>query len=204
MVSSAQIDLERDRTKTYRRICWPRIRKKFRRRIELLFPNGTNEEPHDEIVSEALAAVLGWSAETLLITGNTGAGKTLALAYCGLRTIEGHGFETPGPFYYFPVPDLERDAVDLPKAATTGLLIIDDFHRAAAGLAPWRREQLFSVIDERYGEELPTIAASRLPSALLRTALGDEWIDRLTIDGGREIKLEKEENWRRPEGAKNG
>lgn len=202
---SDRMDLDRDRYDSYRRTCWPRIHKKHRRQIERLFPGGSDapafDVPANEGISEALAAVLGWSGGSFLITGATGSGKTLALAYCAMRALEGHGFDMPAPFYYFSTATLERDAVDLPKAATTGLLIVDDFHRAAVELAPWRRLQLFGVIDERYGEELPTIAASRRGSAELKETLGDEWVDRLTTDGGREIELDKDENWRRPNGG---
>jgi DNA replication protein DnaC len=57
------------------------------------------------------------------------------------------------------------------------LLVLDEIGVSRGG--DWEAEQLFTIVDERYRLELPTVIASNLPAAELKPLLGDRVYDRL-------------------------
>jgi DNA replication protein DnaC len=73
----------------------------------------------------------------------------------------------------------EADTTDslVRRLGEAPLLVLDEIGVARG--SDWETEQLFSIVDERYRLELPTILISNLPPAELKPVLGDRVYDRL-------------------------
>lgn len=68
------------------------------------------------------------------------------------------------------------------------LLVLDEIGVSRG--SEWEAEQLFTIIDDRYKHERPTMVVSNLPAAELKPLLGDRVYDRLR-DGARIVAM----NW---------
>lgn len=121
--------------------------------------------------------------DSLLLLGPTGVGKTHQ-AYGAIRIIAGHGVSVR--WLAMPATDLfaqlrPRHGVDseeeFRRHADATLLVVDDL--GAAKGSEWTEEVTYRLINWRYERMLPTILASNIPPAELKTALGDRIASRL-------------------------
>lgn len=120
---------------------------------------------------------------SLLITGPTGSGKTHQ-AYGAVRSLLGAGVrlrwqavtsaDLHAQFRPRPHHDPEREIQELGRCP---LLILDDL--GAAKQSEWTEELTYRLINRRYTEMLPTLITTNLPTAELRSAVGDRVASRL-------------------------
>ena len=167
------------------------------RQLRAVFPRGVRGSPGLEI-SAAIRALWDWGGRSVLVYGTNGAGKTLALLFCGIRAINGQHGALPTSARYLSVADLEAGDVEAPPLVRAGVLLLDDLHRAAE-IQPWRRQKLYGILDGRRRAGRPTVAASRRGPVWLDNHLGGEWTDRLMYEGGLEVDA-GQVNLRRPVG----
>ncbi len=66
------------------------------------------------------------------------------------------------------------------------LLVLDEIGVSRG--SDWEAEQLFTIVDDRYKNERPTILVSNLPAAELKPVLGDRVYDRLR-EGARIVPM---------------
>ncbi|MEE1810802.1 ATP-binding protein [Streptomyces sp. BE133] len=131
---------------------------------------------------------------SLLIAGPTGTGKTHQ-AYGAIRALLAAGVRlrweavTAADLYARLRPrsgfDSERELQALAKCS---LLLLDGL--GAAKTSEWTEELTYRLINHRYEHLRPTLITTNLPTADLRTALGDrvasrlaEMTDRVILDG---------------------
>ncbi|WP_435059974.1 ATP-binding protein [Streptomyces sp. bgisy060] len=131
---------------------------------------------------------------SLLIAGPTGTGKTHQ-AYGAIRALLAAGVRlrweavTAADLYARLRPrsgfDSERELQALAKCP---LLLLDDL--GAAKNSEWTEELTYRLINHRYEHLRPTLITTNLPTADLRTALGDrvasrlaEMTERVILDG---------------------
>ncbi|MEU6029708.1 ATP-binding protein [Streptomyces tauricus] len=122
---------------------------------------------------------------SLLIVGPTGTGKTHQ-AYGAIRTLLHRGVRlrweatTSADLHARLRPssrtghDSERE---LQALARCPLLLLDDL--GAAKASEWTEELTYRLINHRYEHLLPTLITTNLPTAELRTTLGDRVASRL-------------------------
>ncbi|MEV5430590.1 ATP-binding protein [Streptomyces sp. NPDC052701] len=120
---------------------------------------------------------------SLLIAGPTGTGKT-HLAYGAIRTLLARGVRlrweatTTADLYARLRPRAGHDTErDLRTLARSPLLFLDDL--GAAKTSEWTEELTYRLINHRYEHMLPTLITTNLPTAELRTTLGDRVASRL-------------------------
>ncbi|MBT2675985.1 ATP-binding protein [Streptomyces sp. ISL-14] len=120
---------------------------------------------------------------SLLIAGPTGTGKTHQ-AYGAIRTLLGRGVRlrweatTSADLHARLRPRAGHDAErDLQTLVRCPLLLVDDL--GAAKTSEWTEELTYRLINHRYEHMLPTLITTNLPTAELRTALGDRVASRL-------------------------
>ncbi|WP_280688332.1 MULTISPECIES: ATP-binding protein [unclassified Kitasatospora] len=130
------------------------------------------------------------NARSLLITGNTGTGKTHQ-AYGALKLIANHGpksFQmiatTSADMYGSLRPSGAAGAAEhgLKKLCEIPLLLLDDL--GSAKTSEWTEEITYRLINYRYNQCLPTIFTSNLPAKTsdgrdLTTTLGERIASRL-------------------------
>ncbi|GAA2730645.1 hypothetical protein GCM10010360_12470 [Streptomyces nogalater] len=131
---------------------------------------------------------------SLLIAGPTGTGKTHQ-AYGAIRTLLARGVRlrweatTTADLHARLRPRAGHDTErDLQTLARSPLLLLDDF--GAARTSEWTEELTYRLINHRYEHMLPTLITTNLPTAELRTTLGDrvasrlaEMTERVILDG---------------------
>ncbi|MGW4047063.1 ATP-binding protein [Streptomyces sp. NPDC004721] len=120
---------------------------------------------------------------SLLIAGPTGTGKTHQ-AYGAIRALLARGVRlrweatTTADLYARLRPRAGHDAErDLQTLARCPLLLLDDL--GAAKTSEWTEELTYRLINHRYEHLLPTLITTNLPTAELRTTLGDRVASRL-------------------------
>jgi DNA replication protein DnaC len=120
---------------------------------------------------------------SLLIAGPTGTGKTHQ-AYGAIRALLTRGVRlrweatTTADLYARLRPRVGHDAErDLQTLARSPLLLMDDL--GAAKTSEWTEELTYRLINHRYEHLLPTLITTNLPTAELRTTLGDRVASRL-------------------------
>ncbi|MFJ6568790.1 ATP-binding protein [Streptomyces sp. NPDC091292] len=120
---------------------------------------------------------------SLLIAGPTGTGKTYQ-AYGAVRALLSRGVRlrweatTSADLHARLRPRAGHDAErDLQTLARCPLLLLDDL--GAAKTSEWTEELTYRLINHRYEHMLPTLITTNLPTAELRTALGDRVASRL-------------------------
>ncbi|WP_037887188.1 ATP-binding protein [Streptomyces viridochromogenes] len=120
---------------------------------------------------------------SLLIVGPTGTGKTHQ-AYGAVRALLTRGVRlrweatTSADLHARLRPRAGHDAErDLQTLARCPLLLLDDL--GAAKTSEWTEELTYRLINHRYEHMLPTLITTNLPTAELRTALGDRVASRL-------------------------
>ncbi|MFB7461039.1 ATP-binding protein [Streptomyces sp. NPDC056188] len=120
---------------------------------------------------------------SLLIAGPTGTGKTYQ-AYGAIRALLSRGVRlrweatTTADLYARLRPRADHDAErDLQTLARSPLLLLDDL--GAAKTSEWTEELTYRLINHRYEHLLPTLITTNLPTAELRTTLGDRVASRL-------------------------
>ncbi|QOV41558.1 ATP-binding protein [Streptomyces ferrugineus] len=120
---------------------------------------------------------------SLLIAGPTGTGKTYQ-AYGAIRTLLGRGVRlrweatTSADLHARLRPRAGHDSErDLQTLVRCPLLLLDDL--GAAKTSEWTEELTYRLINHRYEHMLPTLITTNLPTAELRTALGDRVASRL-------------------------
>ncbi|GAB3950070.1 hypothetical protein GCM10028832_02850 [Streptomyces sparsus] len=120
---------------------------------------------------------------SLLIAGPTGTGKTHQ-AYGAIRALLARGVRlrweatTTADLYARLRPRNGHDAErDLQTLARCPLLLLDDL--GAAKTSEWTEELTYRLINHRYEHLRPTLITTNLPTAELRTALGDRVASRL-------------------------
>ncbi|MEZ7004909.1 ATP-binding protein [Streptomyces sp. AD55] len=120
---------------------------------------------------------------SLLIAGPTGTGKTHQ-AYGAVRALLSRGVRlrweatTTADLYARLRPRAGHDAErDLQSLARSPLLLLDDL--GAAKTSEWTEELTYRLINHRYEHLLPTLITTNLPTAELRTTLGDRVASRL-------------------------
>lgn len=149
-------------------------------------------------------AEMKWAdrAETIIITGKTGSGKSYLACAIGHKacTMERR-------VMYFPVMKLFRTLKEsfadnsysrvIRSIAKTDILIIDDF-----GLEPFtpeNRRWLLEILEDRY-DRCSTVISSQLPERLWAEVIGDPTFADAIIDrikhGAHRIKLVGEESMR--------
>ncbi|MFF9013575.1 ATP-binding protein [Streptomyces sp. NPDC014870] len=131
---------------------------------------------------------------SLLIAGPTGTGKTHQ-AYGAIRALLAAGVRlrweavTAADLYARLRPRSGHDAErELQTMAKCPLLLLDDL--GAAKTSEWTEELTYRLINHRYEHLRPTLITTNLPTADLRTALGDrvasrlaEMTERVILDG---------------------
>ena len=120
---------------------------------------------------------------SLLIAGPTGTGKTYQ-AYGAIRTLLGRGVRlrweatTSADLHARLRPRAGHDGErELQTLVRCPLLLLDDL--GAAKTSEWTEELTYRLINHRYEHMLPTLITTNLPTAELRTALGDRVASRL-------------------------
>ncbi|MFJ9704782.1 ATP-binding protein [Streptomyces sp. NPDC101234] len=120
---------------------------------------------------------------SLLIAGPTGTGKTYQ-AYGAVRALLSRGVRlrweatTSADLHARLRPRAGHDGErDLQTLARCPLLLLDDL--GAAKTSEWTEELTYRLINHRYEHMLPTLITTNLPTAELRTALGDRVASRL-------------------------
>ncbi|MFE1988746.1 ATP-binding protein [Streptomyces mirabilis] len=120
---------------------------------------------------------------SLLIVGPTGTGKTYQ-AYGAVRALLTRGVRlrweatTTADLYARLRPRPGHDAErDLQALARSPLLLLDDL--GAAKTSEWTEELTYRLINHRYEHLRPTLITTNLPTAELRTVLGDRIASRL-------------------------
>lgn len=116
----------------------------------------------------------------LLVFGPTGVGKTHA-AFAAAR----HPFAETGQLDFWPVVELldlldwrNPEAGDHMHTAThSPLVILDDLGLGDSN--EWRDRMLYSIINRRWLDDLPTIATTNLPPEQLRQNIGERTFSRL-------------------------
>ncbi|MFE6178404.1 ATP-binding protein [Streptomyces sp. NPDC056464] len=120
---------------------------------------------------------------SLLIAGPTGTGKTHQ-AYGAVRALLTRGVRlrweatTSADLHARLRPRTGHDGErELQTLARCPLLLLDDL--GAAKTSEWTEELTYRLINHRYEHMLPTLITTNLPTAELRTALGDRVASRL-------------------------
>lgn len=120
---------------------------------------------------------------SLLIVGPTGTGKTYR-AYGAVRALLTRGVRlrreatTTADLYARLRPRPGHDAErNLQALARSPLLLLDDL--GAAKTSEWTEELTYRLINHRYEHLRPTLITTNLPTAELRTVLGDRIASRL-------------------------
>ncbi|MET9479940.1 ATP-binding protein [Streptomyces sp. NPDC006638] len=120
---------------------------------------------------------------SLLIAGPTGTGKTHQ-AYGAVRALLTRGVRlrweatTSADLHARLRPRAGHDGErELQTLARCPLLLLDDL--GAAKTSEWTEELTYRLINHRYEHMLPTLITTNLPTAELRTALGDRVASRL-------------------------
>lgn len=124
-----------------------------------------------------------FEGRSLLLLGPTGTGKTHQ-AYGAVRALLTRGVRlrweatTSADLHARLRPRAGHDAErDLQTLARCPLLLLDDL--GAAKTSEWTEELTYRLINHRYEHMLPTLITTNLPTAELRTALGDRVASRL-------------------------
>ncbi len=80
---------------------------------------------------------------------------------------------------YYEPPSARTETVEglIERLAGASLLVLDEIGVSRG--SDWETEQLFALVDARYKAELPTVLASNLTAAQLKTDLGHRVYDRL-------------------------
>ncbi|MFJ6015378.1 ATP-binding protein [Streptomyces sp. NPDC092952] len=172
-------------------------------RIPARYRGALTDHPHitawvDEIARAGRPGPAGApgisEGSSLLIAGPTGTGKTHQ-AYGAIRALLAAGVRlrweavTAADLYARLRPrsgfDSERELQTLAKCP---LLLLDDL--GAAKTSEWTEELTYRLINHRYEHLRPTLITTNLPTADLRTALGDrvasrlaEMTERVILDG---------------------
>ncbi|MGW0837057.1 ATP-binding protein [Streptomyces prunicolor] len=120
---------------------------------------------------------------SLLIAGPTGTGKTHQ-GYGAVRALLSRGVRlrweatTSADLHARLRPRVGHDGErELQTLARCPLLLLDDL--GAAKTSEWTEELTYRLINHRYEHMLPTLITTNLPTAELRTALGDRVASRL-------------------------
>lgn len=144
---------------------------------------GIDDFPVTPASQKALAAVQAWldgeGNDGLFIHGEYGVGKTGIVAAV-LKTLMEHDRDG----YFIPVPDLldsiratygehatEDDHKLLRRVKDVELLVLDDI--GAERPSDWVVEKLFTIINRRHSEMLPTFFTSNLSIPQLAERLGE-------------------------------
>ncbi len=130
-------------------------------------------------------AAMGNNPDGLLFTGNVGSGKTF-LACCIANGLLEHGQEV----LFLVVPDLldeiratyDHETVTteqelLETARKVKFLILDDL--GAHNYTEWTRNKLYSIVNYRLNNQLPTIITTNLDLNELEQYLGDRTTSRI-------------------------
>lgn len=132
----------------------------------------------------------------LVITGPLGTGKTRA-AFAAAQQLHADGES----FAFWPVESLKH-ALDWRNeghleltggVSRVGVLILDDLGVGTA--SDWWLGKLYSIINERWLHDLPTIATTNLEPGELESATGDRTFSRIA-DGAVGVRLAGQD-WRR-------
>lgn len=146
-------------------------------------------------LGEALLEATKWDRESSwLWVGKRGCGKSIALAFCGMR--EAFSPVAPRHVTYYSIEQFadppEHPTVN--EMCTAPLLLLDEIH-AAEKMPGWQVLPIRRIIDERYRKNLTTLGAATCTEAELRGYIGGERVDRFD----RVISVSSTRNWRRPE-----
>jgi len=123
-------------------------------------------------------------AGSLLMLGNTGTGKSWQ-AYGAIRAVVTSGIAvrwratSATKLYASLRPDACEDfETEFTAWASVPLLLLDDL--GAAKSSKWVEDVTYRLVDERYGDCLPTLVTSNLPPSQLRDMFGDRTASRLS------------------------
>lgn len=159
--------------KQYATRAWPRH---VARRVEI----------DERIASFTSADRAGWRDGQcgLYLTGDVGTGKTQALVEAGHRVIERMALEVNAPadcpVHYASIPRLLselRGGGDAQVYHRAPWLLLDEL--GCEGLTDWGYEQVYTLIDARYGLELPTLLASNTSLVTMMRGAVKGWDARL-------------------------
>lgn len=148
-----------------------------------LLAKGPDETP----ALNAVRAFLRGEERSLVLSGGTGVGKTVAAAWACLKALESRGahgalFVTSAEAARRTASDYSRESSDLiDLMATVPLLVIDD---VGTGAPPVWRSRLEEVINRRYGARRRLIITTNAVTAAgLNDALGERCLDRIQHEG---------------------
>ncbi|MCZ7661880.1 MAG: ATP-binding protein [Thermoleophilia bacterium] len=170
--------------------------------------------PHNE---EAFAVASRWLEDpdrsNLIVTGPVGAGKSF-LAACLYGELIGEGRLIPT--LWLSAPHLlsrvkrgfhnksDREATDklIGLAQRVPVLILDDLGKThTASSASWVEDQLYDIVDVRYGECLPTVITTEWRAEALAELVGTSVVSRLVHDASLAGLKEPTHAYRRPKEA---
>ncbi len=120
-----------------------------------------------------------------IIVGPIGCGKSFLMAHAFFRLQQDYA-----PAYWLSVPRLfEAIKAGYDGGGNAGLLIgwakkapvlfLDDLGKVHSQNVSWVEEQLYSIVDVRYCDELPTVVTTEYAGAALRQRVGESVITRL-------------------------
>lgn len=160
----------------------------------------------DALQKEAYQKCVSWNPEDngrgIVLSGNVGCGKTHLLAAIMNKLIDNlevhevyadkfaedeNAYRLTSPYLFLSSINLldgirktynDPDAPDIvSKCKQVNVLFIDDI--GAEKPNEWVREQIFSIIDERYNQFRPTLFTTNLTAMELQDKLGARTVDRI-------------------------
>jgi DNA replication protein DnaC len=143
--------------------------------------------PRDAVGAAAVEAAEEWIAgyvdgerANLILHGSVGGGKT-GLAWCVVRDlIVLHGVDAMLVNWRELLAELRQSYADRHAGQPTdymrvhrvGVLVLDDV--GAERPTDWAREELASVVEQRYARQLPTVVTSNYPPSGLAERIGHD------------------------------
>ncbi len=136
-----------------------------------------------------------WPWPNLVLGGSTGAGKSHAACALGWRAAElGHGVEFVPAVRMFRLLRPDGDPQAYARFAGADLLILDDLGTEKA--SDWSLSELYSIINDRWLEQMPTIVTTNLTADEMVGVVGVGVFSRIIGNGATLVRVEGDDRRR--------